>query len=126
MGSVSLVSGRPSIRISPASGGNSPEIMETVVVLPAPFGPSTARISPGAIVNETSLTATRPPNVLRRPRISSMAQLDGRPGWVVHGQHEQTARGEHGADGHQPGAEAVRGVANEANDIRPHEPADVA
>ena len=38
----------PSSTISPAVGGKNPLIMLKKVVLPAPFGPMTARSSPGA------------------------------------------------------------------------------
>ena len=48
MGSVSPASGRPSISTEPESGRTSPAIMETVVVLPAPLGPSSPTVSPGA------------------------------------------------------------------------------
>ena len=53
--------------------------IETVVVFPAPFGPSTPRIWPGSMVRETSFTATRLPNLLRRHRISSMPSLRRAP-----------------------------------------------
>src|SRR5687768_11485305 len=42
---------------SPASGSRMPMIMRTNVVLPAPFGPRSARISPGATSIETRSTA---------------------------------------------------------------------
>ena len=44
----------------------SPAIIETVVVLPAPFGPSRPTSCPRSTVNETSSTATSLPNVFRR------------------------------------------------------------
>ena len=50
--------------------------METVVVLPAPFGPRTPTISPRPIANDTPSTATRPANDLRRPRISSIGSSE--------------------------------------------------
>src|SRR5580765_948340 len=43
----------------PPEGSISPVSIRSVVVLPAPFGPSSAKISPGASSNETSSTATR-------------------------------------------------------------------
>ena len=45
----------------PESGVRSPTIDSTVVVLPAPFGPRMAKISPGSTVNETPSTATWSP-----------------------------------------------------------------
>src|SRR6185369_16490145 len=42
-------------------------IIWMVVVLPAPLGPTSPTISPGATVNERSSTATKVPNTLRRP-----------------------------------------------------------
>ena len=41
-------------------------MIETVVVLPAPFGPSRPTSCPFSMANDTSSTATRLPNVLRR------------------------------------------------------------
>src|SRR5258707_1332353 len=46
-------------------GGKSPEMTLKSVVLPAPFGPRIARLSPCATSRSTSRTAWRPPN--RRP-----------------------------------------------------------
>ena len=50
----------PSKRMSPASGLNTPAMRLNSVVLPAPFGPMTAKISPGATASDTSSTATSP------------------------------------------------------------------
>src|SRR5436853_5499324 len=55
----------PRNSIVPALGGTSPEMTLNSVVLPAPFGPRTARLSPCATSRSTSRTAWRPPN--RRP-----------------------------------------------------------
>src|ERR687883_267417 len=55
----------PRNSIVPDVAGTSPEITLNSVVLPAPFGPRTARLSPCATSRSTSRTAWRPPN--RRP-----------------------------------------------------------
>src|SRR5664280_193525 len=47
--------------MEPDVGRCAPARHEKRVVLPAPFGPMTPKISPGATSNETPLTATRPP-----------------------------------------------------------------
>src|SRR5574338_1147951 len=59
-------SGLPSTSTSPPSRARTPQIMEMVVVLPAPFGPSRPYVSPGAIWKPTPSTAARSPNRLRR------------------------------------------------------------
>ena len=51
--------GLPSSVIVPASGLRMSVIMRISVVLPAPFGPSSAKISPGATSNDTSFTTAR-------------------------------------------------------------------
>ena len=51
--------GSPSTRTSPEEGSINPASMRRVVVLPAPFGPSSAKISPGTRSKETSSTASR-------------------------------------------------------------------
>src|SRR5262245_34826096 len=48
------------MKTSPLVGLRRPLIMEMVVVLPAPFGPSKLRISPLLMSNDTSLTAVTP------------------------------------------------------------------
>ena len=50
--------------------------MRTRVVLPAPFGPSSAAIRPGGTVRSTPLSAVTFPNALAAPVTSSM-------GWVM-------------------------------------------
>src|SRR5215831_7232877 len=49
-------------RTLPASGFRSPAIMLNRVVLPAPFGPITAQISPSPTSKLMESTASRPPN----------------------------------------------------------------
>ena len=48
-------------------GVRRPQIIEIVVVLPAPFGPSRPYVSPGAISKPTPSTASRSPNRFTRP-----------------------------------------------------------
>ena len=59
---LSRESSQPSTVTRPDEGSISPASIRSVVVLPAPFGPSSAKISPGTRSNETSSTATRVPN----------------------------------------------------------------
>ena len=47
--------------------------MPNVVVLPAPFGPSSPTISPEATSTSTSRTTVRPPYDLVRPSVRSVA-----------------------------------------------------
>ncbi len=46
----------------PVSGRVLPVITSIIVVLPAPFGPITARISPGASASDNSFNARKPSN----------------------------------------------------------------
>ncbi len=57
--------------IEPASLSSTPVIRLNTVLLPAPLGPISPRISPLFISNETSFTATSPPNRLTSPLTSS-------------------------------------------------------
>src|SRR5579884_3933877 len=61
---------RPRTRIWPPSACRSPCRHSTVVVLPAPLGPSRPKISPAATSKDTSSTATIDPYILRSPRTS--------------------------------------------------------
>src|SRR6185295_4273824 len=63
----------PSSATRPLSGTRRPEIMFTIVLLPAPLGPIRAVILPGETVNPTSATAFRPRNDLDRSFTSSVA-----------------------------------------------------
>src|SRR5579875_3427128 len=60
------------MRTSPESGATRPAIIATVVVLPAPLGPSRPTVSPAATENDTPSTATFGPYRLARPTTSSM------------------------------------------------------
>ena len=53
----------PPKRTVPDDGAISPASIRSVVVLPAPLGPSSAKISPRPSSNDTRSTATRSPNV---------------------------------------------------------------
>src|SRR3954452_561634 len=58
---------------SPDVGAYTPVIALKQVVLPAPFGPIRPRISPGRMSNETSSSATTPPNRIVTFRSASSA-----------------------------------------------------
>ena len=58
------VTSRPCSRIRPSVGSSKPAIMRSVVVFPQPEGPSIVKNSPSRIVNETSSTAQKSPNIL--------------------------------------------------------------
>ncbi len=62
---------RPKTLTRPSSGASRPSSMSIVVDLPAPFGPSSATVSPGAIRTSTPVTARigplGPANDLTRP-----------------------------------------------------------
>ena len=61
------VTSLPANRMRPSSGGMMPDIWLISVVLPAPFGPMMACISPGMTSSVTSSVTTRLPKFLRRP-----------------------------------------------------------
>src|SRR5687767_1260835 len=65
--------GSPSRCTAPEVGAISPASMRSAVVLPAPLGPSSAKISPGFSSNETSSTAVRSPK--RRVRCEAVSKL---------------------------------------------------
>src|SRR3954449_10299914 len=77
---ASRTTSRPATRALPASGERSVERMRTVVVLPAPLGPSTPRTVPGAASSSTPSSARTAPNDFTRP-LTSIA--GGRAGWGV-------------------------------------------
>src|SRR6476646_9242538 len=57
----------PSNVIEPAVGGNVPESMLKIVLLPDPFGPIRPTISPRSTLNDTLLTAVNPPKRFESP-----------------------------------------------------------
>src|SRR6516165_11901858 len=66
-----MATGWSSSRISPSSGCMSPYSTFISVVLPAPFSPSRARISPGWMTRSMWSLATRLPKRFVMPRSSS-------------------------------------------------------
>src|SRR6266545_4720267 len=67
-----VVTSSPNNSTCPAEGARSPAITLKSVVLPAPFGPRIARLSPGSTSSVTSRTAWRPPNRRPTPRRRSV------------------------------------------------------
>src|SRR5580692_8346028 len=61
----------PSRTNVPSSAGNTPVRILTSVLLPAPFAPMSAWISPRETVSAADLRATTEPNLLARSRTSS-------------------------------------------------------
>src|SRR6478609_3299560 len=57
----------PSNCIEPAVGGNVPDSILKIVLLPEPFGPIRPRISPCSTLNDTLLTAVKPPKRFTNP-----------------------------------------------------------
>src|SRR5436305_6511188 len=72
---ASVATSKPATRTMPVDGLMRPVITFTVVDLPAPFGPSNAKISPVSIRSERSLTASVSPYCLLRCRISIMREF---------------------------------------------------
>src|SRR5262245_41147180 len=95
------------MRTLPPLGASRPLMQPMVVDLPAPLGPSRPKIWPGSTANDTSSTATRSPNVLRRlwtastarsgrsPPRSVVQQIAEHRKLVLLGRHD-TAVGAHG------------------------------
>ena len=78
----------PNRLMVPASGRLSPRIMSMVVVLPAPFGPSRATTSPGAMWMSTPRTALTAPKDLTSPTAETpvrcaCAVADGLLSWSM-------------------------------------------
>src|ERR1700691_5829769 len=69
----SWVTSRPSIEIEPASGRSTPVISRSVVVLPAPLGPSNTTNSPSLMANDKSRTASIDPKRLLTWRSATSA-----------------------------------------------------
>src|SRR5690242_4236519 len=63
---------RPSNTTRPAVGWYRPVTLLKSVVLPAPFGPISAKTSPRLMLKLTLSTATSPPNLFVRPDSSRM------------------------------------------------------
>src|SRR5579859_7674374 len=75
---VGCAGSSPSTLTSPALRGRYPSRISTVVVLPAPFGPSSAKHSPRATSRSSDSTATWCPYVLRNPRTWIAGSADAR------------------------------------------------
>src|SRR2546425_86640 len=78
---VSPVMFRPRNRMHPAAGRSNPITDESVVVLPAPLGPSTPTISPSRTSSETPLTAATPPYRVSSPSTLSTTGLPSEVGF---------------------------------------------
>ena len=63
----------PLIRTWPLSGRSSPVIIDSDVVLPAPFGPTSPASEPVATSRSTPATASFAPNFFRSPRTTIAA-----------------------------------------------------
>src|SRR5712692_10852278 len=91
----------PVKQMVPASARNSPTSTATRVVLPAPFGPITAWISPGSTASATSLAATRPPKRLVSPAVAK----SGSAIWPARSEKAEEARFRKQHDEDQEGPE---------------------
>ena len=69
----------PSNRIDPAVGASVPDSMLKIVLLPEPFGPIRPRISPCSTLNDTLLTAVKPPKRFTNPSTASTARSSAWP-----------------------------------------------
>ena len=65
----------PANSIEPAVGTSVPDSMLKIVLLPEPFGPIRPRISPCSTLNDTLLTAVKPPKRFTNPLTTSTALL---------------------------------------------------
>src|SRR5919202_52678 len=65
-----IVTGSPSKRISPASGGSTPASALTSVLLPAPLSPTSATTSPASTAKCAPRSARTRPKLLTIPRAS--------------------------------------------------------
>src|SRR6266568_676464 len=70
-GAESAVMSSPAKRTRPRSGTRSPASWPISVVLPAPFGPMIACVSPSSTSRSTLSLASSAPKLLVRPRTSS-------------------------------------------------------
>mmetsp|Transcript_169578 Transcript_169578/g.538388 ORF Transcript_169578/g.538388 Transcript_169578/m.538388 type:complete len:301 (-) Transcript_169578:1766-2668(-) len=65
----------PKMVQDPRVGGSNPQSMASVVVLPAPLWPSSAKISPCNMIKSKDLTAWKFPKTLQRPCNSTVCPL---------------------------------------------------
>src|SRR6185295_2659447 len=75
-GAGSAVTSSPAKRIVPASGRRSPASWPMSVVLPAPFGPMMACVSPSSIFSVTPSVARSAPKLLIRSVTSSIGFVE--------------------------------------------------
>src|SRR5438552_17174057 len=95
------VTSSPAKRIVPASGRRSPASWPMSVVLPAPFGPMIAWVSPSVTARSTPSVARRPPNLFASPRIARSGSATALAG--LRHEPEQPALGEeHHEDEERP------------------------
>src|SRR5262249_23816583 len=79
-----LQTSMPKTRTLPASGRNRPTAIESVVVFPAPFGPTRPKNVPAGTVRFTRSTTRWDPNVLLSPPISSAGgRFVATAGWMM-------------------------------------------
>jgi hypothetical protein len=81
-------SASPATSTVPDVGAINAASIRSVVVFPAPFGPSSAKISPAASSNETSSTATRSPKRRVRWDAVSMRADEGATKTSRHNDHK--------------------------------------
>src|SRR3954466_5629719 len=100
---LTAVISRSPMKISPRVGFTSPDSRLTSVVLPAPFGPITAWISPTVSSSDTSFTATRPPKRLVsaavRSAVSAIAALRH---YLIEQRLHAAGKRQHDGDDDQP------------------------
>ena len=98
----SVTTSWPPTVIRPAVGWVMPQIAEISVVFPAPFGPSSARISPSSIARSIPFSASKPEaKVLRSPSTRTMAGISvSSHSWFGH-RHSSAARQGEAAGGHR-------------------------
>src|SRR6195952_1193881 len=64
----------PANSMDPADGASVPESMLKIVLLPEPFGPIRPSISPRSTLNDTLLTAVKPPKRFTNPLTTSTSR----------------------------------------------------
>ena len=74
---------RPSYVTRPSSGSYTRLTTLNSVVLPAPFGPISAQISPSPTVNDSCRRATMPPKRTVTSETSTSAAMASSPPWVL-------------------------------------------
>src|SRR5882757_8501526 len=80
------------MRTAPRVGGMIPARQRSVVVLPAPFGPTNPITCPGCTANDNSFTATKSPYNLVKPSTSIIVLHQPKLHPVPHAQTLTTSR----------------------------------